>query len=91
MPHGLNTYAKAYDMAKATMNAYPYSDHVLPHWKCVLRYCAKFPRINIPDQETYDKPSNPSPSISFHIYNLISHCTTHVRFPLTDKKKKTQV
>ena len=36
MPHGHHIYAKAYDMAKATMCTYTHSDHALPHWKCVL-------------------------------------------------------
>ena len=85
-PHGRHIYAKSYDMAKATVCANSQSDHALPHWKCVLRCCAKFPCINIPDQETDDKNPNPSPSISFRIYHLIARCTKHDRLPLTDKK-----
>ena len=50
MTHGSHIYAKAYDMAQATMCAYPQSDHALLHWKCVLRCCAKCPCININDQ-----------------------------------------
>ena len=50
MTHGRHIYAKASDMAKAKMWTYPQSDHVLPHWKCVLRCCADCPYINIPDQ-----------------------------------------
>ena len=61
MPHGRHIYAKAYDMAKATMCANSQSDHALPHWKCVLRCCAQCPSINIPDQEIDDKHPNPSP------------------------------
>ena len=30
MPHGRNIYAKAYDMAKATICANPQSNHALP-------------------------------------------------------------
>ena len=37
MPHGLHSYDKTYDMAKAKICTYTQSDHVLPHWKCVLR------------------------------------------------------
>ena len=37
MPHGRHIYAKASDMANATMCACPHSDNALPHWKCVLR------------------------------------------------------
>ena len=40
MPHGRHIYAKASDMETATMCTYPHSDHTLPHWKCVLRFCA---------------------------------------------------
>ena len=86
MPHGRHIYAKAYVMAKKKMCAYSQSYHALPHWKYVLRCCAKCPSISIPDQETDDKHPNPSPSISFHIYHLIARCTTHGRIPLTDKK-----
>ena len=52
MPHGCNIYAKESDMEKATMFTYPQSDHVIPHYKCVLRCCAECPCINLPDQET---------------------------------------
>ena len=52
MPHGRHIYAKSYDMEKAKMCTYPQSDHALPHWKFVLRLSAKFPCINLPDQET---------------------------------------
>ena len=86
MPHGRHIYAKAYNMAKATMCAYSQRDQVLPHWKCVLQFCSKCPSINIPDQETYDKHPNPSPSISFHIYHLIASFKKHDRLPLTNKK-----
>ena len=86
MPHGHYIYAKSSDMEKSTMCAYPQSDHELPHWKCVLRCCAKSPIINLPDQETDDQYSNTSPSINFHIYHIIARCTTHGRLSLTDTK-----
>ena len=73
-------------MANSTMCEYPQLDNELPHWKFVLRCCAKFPCVNISDQETYDQYSNTSLSIRFHIYHVISHCTTHGRLPLNDKK-----
>ena len=62
------------------------SDHALPHWKYVLRCCDQCPSTNIPDQETDDNHPNPSPSISFHIYHLISCSTKHGRLTLSDKK-----
>ena len=55
-------------------------------WKCVFQCCSQCPSINIPDQETDDKHPNPSVSICFHIYHLISRCTKHGRLPVTDKK-----
>ena len=86
MPHGHHIYAKAYDMAKAKIRANSQSYHALPHWKCVLRFCAKCPSINITDQEKYDENPNPIPSISFHIYHLIERCKKHGRLTLTDRK-----
>ena len=85
MTNGRHICAKAYDMAKAKMCAYPQSDHALPHWKCVMRCCDKCTSVNITDQETDDQYSDTSPSILFHIYHLISRCSTHGRLLLTDK------
>ena len=67
------------------MCAYPQSYRALPHLKCVMRCCAKYPSITIPDQETDDKYSNTSLSIRFHIYQLIACFSTHGRLPLTEK------
>ena len=52
MPHGRHIYAKAADMAQATVCTYPQSDNDLPHYKCVLQCCPNFPCINITYQET---------------------------------------
>ena len=73
-------------MTNARICEYSHSDHELPHWKCVLQCCAKFPIINLLDQETDDQYPNTSPSISFHVYHLIGSCTKHGRLPLTDKE-----
>ena len=86
MPHRRHIYTKAYDMERATMCDNSQWDHALPHWKCVLRCCAQCSSINILDQETDDKHPKPSPSISFHIYHLISRCIKHGRLLWTDKK-----
>ena len=91
MPHGRQIYAKAYDMAKATMCDNSQSDNSLPHCKCLLICCAQCPGIHIPNQETYDKHPNPSPSIRFHIYHLIASCTKHGRLPLTNKRSCCEV
>ena len=86
MPHGRHIYAKAYVTAKAKICAYSHSDHMLSHWKCVLRCCAKHTSINIPDQELDDQYPDTITSIRFHIYHIIECCTKHGRLPLTDKK-----
>ena len=86
MPHERHTYAKSYDIEKATMCAYSHSYSALPHWICILRCCAKCPSINFSDLETDDKHPNPPPSIHFHIYHMIARCTTYGRLPLNDKK-----
>ena len=77
MPHGRHIYTKAYDKENSTKYAKSQSDNALPHWKCVLRCCAQFPSIHIPDQETDDNHPNPSPSIRFHIYHQITCCKKH--------------
>ena len=84
MLHGSHVYAKAYDMAKATMCAYPKSDHSLTRCKCVFQCCYNCPCINIPYQETYNHYSDKTPSIRFHIYHIIAHFTAHGRIPLKD-------
>ena len=65
MPHRNHIYAKASDMANATMCAYPQLDHALPHWKCVLRCCVDCPCINITDQETTKKMTKHHPQLGF--------------------------
>ena len=61
MPHGRHIYIKASDMEKVTICTYPRSDHALPHCKCVIRCFAKYPSINLADQETDDQYSDTSP------------------------------
>ena len=85
-PHGRHIYAKASDMAQATMCTYPQSAHVLPHWKCVLRCCADCSCINIPDKETDNHNLDTIPSIQFHIYHIIGTCTSHGIITLKYKK-----
>ena len=67
MPYGHHTCSKSSDMAKAKVCAYKKLDHALPHWKCVMWWCAKFRIVNIHDQERYDQYSDTSPSIWFHV------------------------
>ena len=86
MPHGSHIYAKASDMANATMCTYPQSEHALPHWKCLMRCCAECTCINLTDQEKLKKHEETKLSIRFHIYHIIGRCTTHGRIPLKEKK-----
>ena len=86
IPHVSHIYAKASDIANATMCTYPQSEHALPDWKCVLRCCADCPCINIPDQKTTKNHDETTPSIRFHIYHIVGRCTAHGRIPLKDKK-----
>ena len=87
MTHGCHIYAKGYDMAKATRCAYSQSYHVLPQCKCLWRCCAKFPSIDLPDQETDDWYPDTSPSLHFRIDHIVAHFTKHGRLPLTVKKR----
>ena len=86
MPHGIHIYAKASDMANATICTCPQSEHALPHWKCVLRYFSDCPCINLPDHKTNKKHEETTPSIRFHIYHIIGRCTACGR--ITSKEKK---
>ena len=86
MPHGHHIYAKSSDMANATMCAYPQSYNSLPHRKGVLKLCANYTCINLPEQEIYNQYSDTTPSIQFHIYHIIGCCTSRRRIPLKDKK-----
>ena len=73
-------------MEQAILCAYPQSYHALSYCKCVLRFCADFPCINIPDQETDNHNSDTTHSIWFHIYHIIARCTSRGRIPLKDNK-----
>ena len=82
MPHGRHIYSKASDISKDTMRAYPMFDRELTHCKCVLRFCANYPSINLTEQETDNHYSGITPSIRIHIYHIIVCCTAHGIFPL---------
>ena len=77
MPHGHNTNETASDKAMETMCSYPPSQHAFPHWKCVSRCCANFPRIDLIGQALDRNNPIPSPMIQFHVYQLVEQCTVH--------------
>ena len=71
-------------MAMAKMFAYPPSQHELPHWKFLLRYCVNFPCIDLPGQESDSHHYDTSPSICFHFYHLYARCIVYRRLLLDE-------
>ena len=65
MPHGRHIYAKASDIANATMCTYPHSEHSMPHCKCVLRLFDDCPCINIPEQKILKSMRKLHPQLGF--------------------------
>ena len=65
MPHGCHIYAKASDMANATMCDYPHSDHALTYWKCVLRCCTDCPCNNLPEHVQIKNMKKKHPQLGF--------------------------
>ena len=55
MPHGNHMFQTESDMAISTICEYLPSKYALPHWKYVLRCCAKFPHIYLPSLEPYQQ------------------------------------
>ena len=85
MPHGKHTPKTVSDINMATMCAYKSSKYALPHWKCVLRCCAKCPCINLPSPEYDQKNSNIIPIIRFNVYHLIERCNVYGIYFLNEK------
>ena len=79
-------FKTSYGMAMAKMCEYSSSKYALPHWKCVMRCCTQFPRIDLPSTYSDYHNSNVSPKIRFHVYNLIVRCTVHVRRPFNENR-----
>ena len=85
--HGHHIYQTSPDMAISIMCDYPPSYNLLMHWKCVLCCCSNLPHIDLSGQESDRHNYNKSPTIKFHVYHLIAHCTVHGRPPMYKKKK----
>ena len=51
-----------------------------------MQYCANCTCVNLPDQEIDNQYSDTTPSIRFHIYNIIARFTDHGTIPLKDRK-----
>ena len=86
MSHGKNMIKIESDIDMATLWAYPPSEYALPHWKCVMIFCAQCPCIDIQSPESYHHSSNISPTIFFmcitQFHNLL--CMTDALFMKRD-------
>ena len=71
-----------------TMCEYTPSHYALPHWKCVLYFCANFQHNYPPSQEIGNHHSNIYLMMHFHIYHLTVWCLVHERRPLDENKNK---
>ena len=52
MPHVKHMFQTASDMYMEKMCAYPSSNYVLPHFKCVLHCFVQFPWVDLPSPES---------------------------------------
>ena len=87
MLHGKNMFQTSYDMTISTMCAYSSSKYTLPHCKCVLRFFAQCPNIDLPGLESDHHNSNVSPTIHFLVYQNIACFNVHPRRPFNKKKQ----
>ena len=85
IPHVKHVFKTASDIAMATMCAYPSFKNSLPHWKFVMRCCAKCSCIDVTSPESDQNKSNVSSTIRFHVYHIITCCTVHGRQTLTKR------
>ena len=91
MPHGRHIYANTSDMANTTICTYHQYEHAPPHWKCVLRCCAKCPCINLPNQKTKQKRKKQHPQLGFTFITSLDVVLLMVEFHLKTKKYVTCV
>ena len=84
MTHGDHMFQTASDMGMEKMCAYPLSNYVLPHCKCVLHCCVKFPWIDLPSPESDQHYYNVFPTIIFHMHQHIARFTVHGKHPLNE-------
>ena len=83
--HGFHTNKKATDIFMSTMCTFSSDQHDLPHWKFVLRCCAKCLGIFMSVQYCNRDDTNIFPDIYFDLFILLSLCTVHVRHPYEEK------
>ena len=74
-PHGCHIYNTVAYMAMTTMCTYTSKHHGLPHCKCVLCCCDKWPSIVQPSQEANKDITNTLSKIYFHFHRNFSCCT----------------
>ena len=70
-------------MAISTMCDFPYYQHTLPHWKNVLHFCSRFPIIFTPNQLLVGNTPTKLPTIYFHVYKFVTHCTVSRKMQLS--------
>ena len=73
--HGFHIHKTAPSMATTTMCTFKSDQHALPNLKCVLRCFPQYPSIIISYQESNKDKTKKIPTIYFHVYRKISHCT----------------
>ena len=84
MPHGKHIFQIAFEMSMATMCAYPSSKYALPHWKCMLRCCAQYTRIDLPSPKSYQHNLNVIPP-PFLCLSNIAYCIVNGRQSFNEK------
>ena len=67
----------AIDMSMETVCILPFDRHDMNHCKCLLQCCIKCPSMVVTVLDYTIAVKNTSPTIKFHFYLLLSHCTVH--------------
>ena len=77
--HCCQIYNNAADISMEKMCPCTSKHHGLPHCKCVLSWCDKFPIIVLHSKEANTDTTNTFPTIIFQVYRNVSWCTVHVQ------------
>ena len=75
----------ASDMSNTTKCNFPSKYNVVPHCKCMLSCCVKWPHISIPSQEANRETTSTCPIIGFRVYRNVSCCTLNVIHPYKEQ------
>ena len=77
-PHCFLIHCTSEDIAMEIMCTCPSQHHGLPHCKCVLHCCKKFPSLSIPHMDKNKDATNMCSTINFHVYRNVSRCYIHI-------------